>query len=245
MVGKKRNVIFTALFLFGTISIVFIYFLDPIYQKFLTVEDGFIENLSALFYLIAFVVGIICIFKIKGMEKTLVIVWTFLCLFFLGEETSWFQGIFHYPVPNIEQLSGQREFNIHHFKILHEGSLTESAKFVNLLKAQNLFRMGFFGYFLILPLFTYIPGTKFLLQKIGYKKPEVGFVIVLTTVFFISFFLVFFASPITRTALAETREMLYSFFIMIYVFAYIRPSSKSPYMALNGIPPLHRSAGRG
>lgn len=244
MVGEKRNLVFTALFLFGTISIVFIYFLEPIYQKILTAEDSFVENLSAIFYLIAFIAGVMGTFKIKGKENTLAILWTFLCLVFLGEETSWFQGIFHYPVPYIEQLSGQREFNIHHFKIFHGKSSIESVKLVSFLNAQNLFRMGFFGYFLILPLLTHIPGIKFLLQKVGYKKPEVGFVIVLTTVFFISFFLVFFASPITRTALAETREMLYSFFIMIYVFVYIWPTSKSPDMALISIPPLHRGAGR-
>jgi hypothetical protein len=194
--------------------------LDPSYQKILTVEDGFVENLSALFYLIAFVAGVMGIFKIKGKEKSLAIVWTFLCLVFLGEETSWFQRIFQYSVPTIERLSAQQEFNIHNLQNFQGGSLVESVELSSFLKSQNLFRMGFFGYFLILPLFTYIPRMKLLLDKIGYRKPEVGFIIALIATFFISFFLVFFASPITKSALAETREMLYAFFIMIYLFRF-------------------------
>ena len=60
--------------------------------------------------------------------------------------------------------------------------------------------------------------------KIGYKKIDTVFILILLFVFSLSFFLVFFSPENIQSALAETREMLYAFFIMMYVIAYIWPN---------------------
>jgi hypothetical protein len=70
----------------------------------------------------------------------------------------------------------------------------------------------------------YIPIFKELMSKVGYTMPDKGFTIVLLLVFVLSFVLVPFSSSSIRSSFAETREMLYAFFIMSYVIAYVLPN---------------------
>lgn len=98
---------------------------------------------------------------IKRKRNFFSIVWVVLLILFLGEETSWFQRIFNYSVPSIEGMNAQEEFNFHNLDIFQGGSLLDSdAGWRTLLKSQNLFRLGFFGYFLFLPLLLYIDRFK-------------------------------------------------------------------------------------
>ena len=145
--------------------------------------------------------------------------------FFIGEETSWGQRFFHYSVPAVEQMSAQNEFNLHNLEIFQGGHLTNpSIGLSAFLKSQNLFRLGFFSYFLVIPVMMYIPIFKELMSKVGYTMPDKGFTIVLLLVFVLSFVLVPFSSSSIRSSFAETREMLYAFFIMSYVIAYVLPN---------------------
>ena len=62
---KKGNLHYTALFGIGLFSILFIAFSTEAFAHEITDEDGIIENLSALFYLTGFIVGLVTIFKTK------------------------------------------------------------------------------------------------------------------------------------------------------------------------------------
>ncbi|MBV1914771.1 MAG: hypothetical protein KUG72_05255 [Pseudomonadales bacterium] len=213
-------------FLFGIGSLSFIWFGGPDDVSRLTQEDGVVENLSALFYMIALIVCFISIFKVEKL--VLPIIWLFLCFIFLGEETSWFTRLFQYSAPLVEQLNAQGEFNLHNMDVLQGGNLSDSSfELGSLLKSQNLFRIGFFGYFLIIPFFLYVPLLEKVMSNIGYQKPDIAFFLVLFLVFFLSFFAVLFSPEEVKSALAETREMLYAFFIMLYAIAYIWPK-KTP-----------------
>ena len=207
-------------FLFGIFSILFIWFGEADNVSVLIKEDGVVENLSAIFYMAGFIVCLISIFKVE--RKLLPIIWAVLCFVFLGEETSWFQRIFHYSVPEVEKINVQNEFNFHNLIIFHGGHLTSpSIGLSDFIKAQNLFRFGFFSYFLATPLMMYIPIFKRLMSKVGYNKPDTGFTLVLLFVFALSFILALFSPANVKSALAETREMLYAFFIMLYVINYV------------------------
>ena len=188
-------------------------------------EDGLFENLTALFYFIGFIVGIVAVFRTR--PSILLILWTVLCLLFLGEETSWFQRAFDYSVPAVEKINTQNEFNLHNLNLLQRGSLTKStAESYYLFQSQNIFRIGFFGYFLIFPLLHYIPIANKLLQKIGYKKPDTFFTLLLLIVFTSSVTSLFFLPITLKSPLAETREMLYAYFIMIYISVYLARNDK-------------------
>lgn len=223
----NNRVVAKILLLVGGASILFIWFVSPDIAHSLTREDGAIENLSAIFWLCGFLISLICIFKLKGKQKIIAIVWMLLCFIFLGEETSWFQRIFNYSISSVEQISAQNEFNLHNLRPLQGGSWMKSFHLKNLLKSQNLFRVGFFGYFLLLPLVMYVRKIKYFMLKIGYKKPDILFVIVLLFVFGLSYSLVFLSPPkVVKSALAETREMLFSFVVLVYIAAYIWPKNK-------------------
>lgn len=218
----KNSPLILVSLIFGMFSILFVWFGDPNVISTLSKEDGVIETLSAMFYMIGILFGFVAIFKADRVF--LPIIWTILCVLFLGEETSWFQRFFDYSVPEVEQLNAQNEFNFHNLHLFQGGGLLSSPfSLDNFLKSQNIFRIGFFGYFLVLPFICVIPKFNGWMLKLGYKKPDGQFILVLAMIFLLSFLLAFFVSVDLNVALAETREMLYAFFIMLYLFIYVLP----------------------
>jgi hypothetical protein len=83
--------------------------------------------------------------------------------------------------------------------------------------------MGFFFYFFAIPLGWILPWGRKLLDRLGYILPDVWFLVTLPIVVACSFILVFVLPETSRGPLAESREMLYAFFIMVYIFAYVFP----------------------
>ena len=228
----KNKWLLPILLIFGLFWILFIWFGEPNYVDRITREDGPIEYLTALFYLLAVILGLITIFKRK--KKLLFpIVWTLLCFLFLGEETSWFQRIFNYSVPAVEQVSGQNEFNIHNLQIFSGDSLFVDGKLskagiINFLKSsQNIFRLGFFGYFLVIPILMFNKKIKNFLLKIGYENPSFKFLLYMLTVLILSFVLAILSPELIKMAMAETREMLYAYYIFIYIGMYYWQNNKS------------------
>jgi hypothetical protein len=226
MKKKHRDLLIFSILTALNLSVLTGFFLNERISAALTKESGYIESAGVIFFAIAlfFLVKI----SLKRKNIILPIIWALLCVIFIGEETSWFQHYFHYEVPAVEKINVQNEFNIHNLEIFQGGKLTgsEVALTEALFKSQNLFRIGFFGYFLILPLLYKVPAIGRLLQHIDYKRPGALFIVSLIIVFATSFFLVPEASHITKKALAETREMLYALYILLYVRIYMWPENK-------------------
>ena len=221
----KSTICSLVAFVFGTTATVYVWFGERSTIDILTREDGIVEYLSVIFYLVALIVCFIALFK--NDRRILPLVWAILCFMFIGEETSWFQRLFQYSVPWVEQANVQKEFNLHNLHIFQSGKLTSSSiELSDFLEAQNLFRIGFFGYFIVLPFFLHIPISRRFLLKIGYKKPDTHFMVVLILVLALSFTATIFCPLNVKRAMAETREMLYALFIMVYVIIYIRPNEK-------------------
>lgn len=222
---SKNNISNVALFSFGLISVLFVWLGNQSYVYEITREDGIVENLTAIFYLLGLIFGVISIFKNKKILFP--IIWTILCFIFLGEETSWFQRIFNYSVPAVEGVNAQNEFNFHNLELFKGDKLFVDGKLsklgiINFLKStQNVFRIGFFGYFLVLPMLLFIPRIKKFMLKIEYVKTDFKFILITCIVFGLSFLLAIYSPFNKKMALAETREMLYAFFILIYILFYI------------------------
>lgn len=101
----------------------------PAQIEYLTLEDGIVENLSALFYFMASCVCILLFFKSKSAEKIYFLkkrrnyFYLALGLFFFvcaGEEISWGQRIF--GIATTEWLADhnlQGETNLHNLKVLY------------------------------------------------------------------------------------------------------------------------------
>ena len=210
-------------FVFGISVTLYVWFGEPSTINILAKEDGVVEYLSVIFYMVGLMVCLIALFKSE--HKFLPLVWAILCFIFIGEETSWFQRLFDYSVPWVEQMNEQKEFNLHNLNIFQSGKLSGSSiELSDFLEAQNLFRLGFFGYFIGIPLLLHIPIFRRFLLKLGYKKPDTRFIFVLIFVLALSFTATIFCPSNVKRAMAETREMLYAFFIMVYIFLYLRPN---------------------
>lgn len=139
--------------LLGIVSILFIWFGEPDNVSALTREDGVVENLSAIFYMVGLFVSFISIFKAERILFP--ILWAALCFVFLGEETSWFQRIFHYSVPEVEQINAQNEFNLHNLDMFQGGRLTNPTfGLSDFFKSQN------FAFFIMLYVIAYIWPTQ-------------------------------------------------------------------------------------
>ncbi len=212
--------------LFGFVTTFYIRYGDRENVLFFTKEDSLVENLSAIFYLVGLLISLISIFRKKHI--LLAIVWAVLCLLFLGEETSWFQRQLEYSVPLVEQHSLQHEFNIHNLAMFGDYRLTDLLSGFNLkltlnilIAPQTLFQIGFFGYFIIIPLSMYISRIDSLLSNIGSIKTDTSFILLILLVISLTFILTFNCSSEVKHDLAETREMFYAYFTMIYIIFYM------------------------
>lgn len=223
--NSKFDFKYIALLIISLLSLGFVWFGEKSTVLRFTEEDGIIESTTAVFYLVGFLVGLLTIRKRKHL--LLPIVWTILCFIFLGEETSWFQRILNYSVPNVEKVNVQNEFNFHNLNVFEgeslfvDGKLNKNGVLGFFMSSQNMFRLGFFGYFLFLPILLLIPKFKKFRKKIGYVKPDFQFILILCTVFTLSFILAVYSPIDKKMAFAEVREMLYAFFIFMYVYIFI------------------------
>ncbi len=207
----------SGLFLFAMV-----YFLDPQFVGSITREDGILENMTALLFAGGMFASLYALYHKKMM--LMAGLWAFLCLFFLGEEVSWFQRVFDYSVPFVEQNSTQGEFNLHNLNIINEGRVlnedgTLEFSMFSLVGSQNMFRLGFAGFFLGLPLASLIPAFKRLLDRTGYVRPTGAFLFAAWSVIFVSFVLAFITEAPVKNYVAETREFFYATVIFIYTLS--------------------------
>lgn len=142
-------------FIIALISMLLLYALPLVLNKEMVIklgtEDSFIENLTALFFLLSSVVFLILLIRTKHLIYLLF----FLVFFFgAGEEISWGQRIFNYETPEgIEERNVQREFNIHNLErfssYTSDGAKEGVARFLNFYTVFTLF---WFFYCILLPL---------------------------------------------------------------------------------------------
>lgn len=133
--------------------------------KLATREDGFYENLGALFFLLTAISFFVLAarpklyrFEIKNgkyTERLYFLLFGILFLFAFGEEISWGQRIFDYATPEaIKKANMQGEFNLHNMKIFHHSDSDGIKKtgFPALLTMARLFYIFFIFYLLFIPL---------------------------------------------------------------------------------------------
>ena len=199
-----------------------VYFMDPQIVGSLTREDGLIENMTAVFFAGGMFASIYALYHRRMV--VLAALWAVACLFFLGEEVSWFQRVFDYSVPFVEQNSTQAEFNLHNLNIINTGRVLNadgSLEFsvMSIVSSQNLFRLGLFGYFLALPLASLLPFVQRFLDRFEYVRPSTAFLVAVWSVIFISFILAFITVAPVKDYVAEMREIIYSAVIFIYTLS--------------------------
>ena len=203
----------------------------------ITSEDGLVENLTALFFLLASGSCVyLLIFKPRTNYKAFLILWALLSFVFLGEETSWFQRVLDIPTPEaIEAVNEQGELNIHNLRwFVGEHGLAEALKERDqilgaVFNSDNIFRMGFFTYFFLIPMLVYIKKFPWIEEKLNYPTPNLVFFASLWLTILLAVIPYVYSSGERQVILlAETREMTFAAFIFIYSVTHLgrgRPSS--------------------
>jgi virulence-associated protein VapD len=190
--------------------------------SFLRGENGLIEILTALFYILALKVSIYGIFSRKNFRKSYFVLWLFLSFIFFGEETSWLQHQLNYQTPDkIADMNMQKELNIHNFKWFQGGSILEenglNQGLATLHTSQNLFRLGFVVYFLFLPIIGYLKQNTWLIRTLKFPYAGRSLLLYIWIPIAISIILAALSEGKTKSFIAETREMHYAFSIFTYL----------------------------
>ncbi|MFZ1705247.1 MAG: hypothetical protein WAT79_12945 [Saprospiraceae bacterium] len=213
-------IVYTAAFVFIAL---FFWFSKDISS--LTREDGLIEWMSAICYICSTIFALY--FYRKSLYPSLTIFWIIFSIICFGEETSWLQRQLNYSVKSIEKHNLQEEFNFHNLKYFgkgrtldQEGNLTFNTELI--FSTQVLFQLGLLVYFMLLPA---IRSKSVFIQHHFPKIPNY-FLFVFWTLVIISFALSYVTSLPVRNGIAETRECLYAFFILIHL----------PFLLSNNIP---------
>ncbi|HEY8401549.1 MAG TPA: hypothetical protein VIK89_09820 [Cytophagaceae bacterium] len=160
---------YSVLVLVTVLGVITAFFQEDFFVNVLVVEDGIIENLTAILLLITGLMLLKNMILIKNKYQ-LVFVTTFLLsiffLFIAGEEISWGQRIF-----NIESTgffmenNTQQEMNFHNLKI--------AGIPVNRLLFGQLITIAIISYLLLFPLlYDNVPSLRKLINKVGIPVGE-------------------------------------------------------------------------
>lgn len=119
------------------------YYQTPDFFKKINVEDGPMENGSAIFYLLGAVFFVFVVARSKHwLSRTWAILFALAFFVLAGEEVSWGQRLFDYHVEAVEEINSQGEFNIHNLEQFHAHQW---------LNAPRLLTMGSLAFGIILP----------------------------------------------------------------------------------------------
>lgn len=177
-------------------------------------EEGVIERGTAILFVVAALGFGWTALRTRRWLRAQAVFWALLAIVAAGEETSWLQHELGYETPAaIADANVQGEFNLHNLRGLHGGKLLEaddSETFLGVLSAQNLFQLGFAGYFLALPLLALLPAVRSVAARfqLPYLAPDAVLAVWLPIGTAIA--LAFVTEGALKSLLAETRELHYA-----------------------------------
>ena len=188
-------------------------------------EDGILEALTALFFLISSLLCFSCVFKDRDGERDGVqlpmerpIFYVLLgTLFFLafGEEISWGQRLFGWETPaDWAAMNVQKETNLHNLWILFENNSdgSEKSQLARLLTPERLFTLFFILYTIGVPALCAVSKTaRTLAQRIGLPIPNIYIGLMFASAYIAHRVAYQFYSPLgSGHGLEELREVMYA-----------------------------------
>jgi len=185
----------------------------------LTDENGVVETATmALFagasLLCAYYVFFTGAFQTKPSLRYYFLLWAVLCFVFCGEEISWGQHWLGFGTPELLSSNVQGEANLHNLPWLTPRVVDGLSDFIT---SQGAFYVGFFVYFLLLPLASRWQPIGVLLERLKFPTLRSGLLMAIWLPIALSFLLALVTQvgP-TRDALTELREFYFAFSIFLY-----------------------------
>ena len=211
---------------FSLVGILLILFAFTDSVHFLMKEDGFVEYLSAFFWLSGFIISVwsACTRKF-AKAKFIFIFAALICLVACGEEISWGQRIFNFETPDyIKEKNTQGEFNFHNLESMSGGSTwrhffkTGEFNIKQILDAQNLFRLFMLTLFFFFPIIIRFKKAGSILTKIGYVKPDTYAIVLLWISIALVYLITMGGERLYLHNGQEIREMIFAYFSVSYVY---------------------------
>ncbi len=141
----------------------------------LGVEDGFFENLTALFFFVASLIFLRVFLRNRNVFFLLLAIFLFVGF---GEEVSWGQRIFGYSTPGVvEKLNVQHEFSIHNLEALNSSDFDGSYKtgWARLVTINFLFLSFCLLYCVVFPVaFFFVRPVQTIVRKISLPAPPLS-----------------------------------------------------------------------
>lgn len=189
--------------------------IDPSMATQLTKEDGFVENLTMLFFASAGALCTLFAFHSRGSLRYYLGLWALLSFLFCGEEISWGQRWFNYETPEFLSDNYQGEANIHNLSRLTPRVVDHPT---DLVTSQGAFYVGFFTYFLLFPAGMWLSSPCRRFGKwLGFPPISAALLAAIwlpvATSFVLAKLMAFGAS---REALTEMRELYFALSILLY-----------------------------
>ncbi|MEH0153957.1 hypothetical protein V6R21_07395 [Limibacter armeniacum] len=124
---------------------IYTFFYDSTFFNQYVVEDGYIENFTAVMLLLSAGFFFVAAFKNQKQLRAMMIVFGMVFLFGAGEEISWGQRIWELNTPEeLKSINTQAELNFHNIKV---GEVK-----LNKLIFSTIMYSGIFTYLLVIPL---------------------------------------------------------------------------------------------
>ena len=232
--------------IFMILAIYSIFFLfDAQSIKHLTHEDGLVESLGAVMFLISSIgFGIVfccsCYSRNDKIVSSIFVKKDIFCLllslFFLLcflEEISWGQRIFGIETPDmLSQINRQHEINIHNLVWFHGKDTSGNRKsFLKLLlNGDRLFSMFWFGYCVCIPLLAaYNKAIKKFLIKIRFPIIPRVYALLFPLNYVVSR-IVTEIHPAYKHNIVETKESIFAVLFACVAFGYVFRQSKDQKM---------------
>ena len=207
----------------------------------LTREDGFLENVSAVYYLLAMFGCLLLFFNAKNFSDpanqatyfSLTRRYVFLMLgliFFvsLGEEISWGQRLIGFDTPEtVAARNVQGEFNIHNLEMFNPRTMDEAPKegLAAIFTARRVFIAMFAFYLFVLPLFnTFSRGIRQLTKYFYIPVPPLwmGLLYVGNILLFMGLNRILSNNQMLKNGISEVEELNISFLLMLVPFLLLR-----------------------
>ncbi len=95
-----------------------------------------------------------------------------------------------------------------------------------MLSSEALFFIGFVAYFLVLPLLALATPLRGLIERLGVPYPGKRLVVCIFVPFAVSAVTLLAADPIAKGAIAESRETICEFAILVFLILAVRAGTR-------------------
>jgi len=245
----RAIIIATYLVLFAEFTLL-LYSVDTI--AWLGQEDGLVENAGALSFLLAGAVFLMTAYRSSRLRRQCgtnhiegplaLLALGALCLVCFGEEISWGQRLFDYPVPAwLADINRQGEWNLHNLGWFHAKTAEGAEKSFS----ERLINLGRLLAFFQLTLCTLVPVLTAYSATFRTWGARIGLPIVpwwiagLVPAHMLitqALYAIAAETPIVCSAVDETKESVRAFiFLVVAVWAYRRATSISSVMSPGGV----------